>query len=313
MSGDIGTYEANSQNEVKSVLDDQSGATHSGIVVVYDVNRRASFEEAQALIKAARNQLVESDCSCVAHLPLVLVANKIDRPKRKRTTLKKEGVDLAAKYHAVYVETSARLARNVDTVFMSAASKVVTTANCACFRPETKQNTALSGMSAAFKEWFRSDEESDEGEEAEEEEEEAAAEESEPGDRVDRCILGEPQQPEEGEESDSDGDPPWPPEGVEVTGVKNMYKQWARRKRDIKFDSELQGRKAKASRQIMANREAQRYSRKGRYETCHDQDQATEGAAASQADEDGMDGGADPEEPSSPGGLTKMKRAFGFG
>jgi hypothetical protein len=44
LSGEHGTEEANPQPSVQSVLEEQSGWTFAAIVVVFDVNRRASFE-----------------------------------------------------------------------------------------------------------------------------------------------------------------------------------------------------------------------------------------------------------------------------
>jgi len=256
MSMEEGTVEANPQMEVQSVLDEQSGSLHAGIIVVFDVNRRASYEEAVVLLATAHENLVKSSCSCEAHIPLIFVANKIDRPKRKRTTSRKEAQALAAQFGAAYVESSARLSRRTEEVFLVAAKRVFTTSRCADYKP---LGSRVSILVSTVKRWFGKDEDGNEEEGGREDEDEEEGEE-----KPDRCYLvsNEGGAEESEDDENEDGAPPWPPQPLSDNpkGTKRMYKQWAIRKRDYAYDEELQRRRSEAHHTVMASRQA----------TCHD-------------------------------------------
>jgi len=253
MSAESGTVERNPQLEVESVLDAQSGMHHAAIVVVFDVNRRASFEEAKALLHSARQHMVASPCDCATlHLPVLLVANKIDRPKRKRTTAHKEAAALAKSVGAAYVETSALLARNIDEVFLEAARRVMTTAQCAQFEPpESRMDEIQERLREKLKEaakmlpaWMQGSEEEDE----------EGDEEEEPEPRP-LCVLTQHDDDAGASEEGDEYEMPWPPEAIEgnTKGVRRMCKRLGKLKRRGE-DEDLVYRRRRAKEVVMSSR-----------------------------------------------------------
>lgn len=249
LSAEEGTVERLPQPAVRSVLDDQSGMHHAGIVVVFDVNRRASFEEARVLLQAAQKQLVSSRCSCSElHTPLLLVANKIDRPKRRRTTPRKEAEGFAKGLGAGYVEASALMTRRTDEVFRTVAKRVCITALCAEYRMERPLKEVFSSL---LPDWLSSKDE-----EEEDEDEEAPPVRS-------LCMLD--QRPAEDEEEDEEEWPPWPPEPMHgnTQGARRMCKKLARmRKNDV--DEILSERRSKAD-AVKMTADRKTYAKKPRF------------------------------------------------
>ena len=83
----------------------------NGIIIVYDVNSKNSFNRIGMWIDTIK---VECD---IRKVSLVLVGNKIDRDKKYKEVTLKEGLGLAKKINAAFVETSALSNENVDVVF----------------------------------------------------------------------------------------------------------------------------------------------------------------------------------------------------
>lgn len=87
-----------------------------GVVVVYDVARRASFH---AVRNWLANVLASSEPVTVA-----LVGNKADLPPDERDVLLEEGEALAAELRVPFFETSALTGVGVDALFASVATRL---------------------------------------------------------------------------------------------------------------------------------------------------------------------------------------------
>ncbi|MHA1821580.1 MAG: Rab family GTPase [Promethearchaeota archaeon] len=90
----------------------------SGIIYVYDVTRRESFENIE-------NWRVEVE-NAISVKPSVLVGNKIDLSD-ERVVSKKEGEDLASKINGCvgFFETSAKTGANLDDVFLKLINSIL--------------------------------------------------------------------------------------------------------------------------------------------------------------------------------------------
>lgn len=121
------------QEEFDSMLDNWIRSAH-GVVMVYDIGNRRSFERLETFYD--RIQLFKS-------LPLVIVGNKCDLPQERRQVSIVEGMMLAGKWDSPFVEVSAKEKINEQQCFYeiirhirsSAHQKVdVTEASaCSCF------------------------------------------------------------------------------------------------------------------------------------------------------------------------------------
>lgn len=84
-----------------------------GILLVYDVTERDSFENIQHWVHQIRENADE-------RVRLVLVANKCDR-EEARVVTRSEGEDLARQYGVAFFETSAKDNHNVDECYAAIA------------------------------------------------------------------------------------------------------------------------------------------------------------------------------------------------
>ena len=80
--------------------------------VVFDVNNRGSFYDIHQWVRELRRN--END------VPMILVGNKIDLGQREVS--KEEAEEVARKYGALYVETSAKTGENVQQTFRVATA-----------------------------------------------------------------------------------------------------------------------------------------------------------------------------------------------
>jgi GTPase SAR1 family protein len=81
---------------------------------VYDITARVTFHNVTGWLE-----------DCKAHssnqnLVLILIGNKVDLEDQRKVT-KKEGMDLAKKYGAMFFETSAKSGHNVEAAFLEPA------------------------------------------------------------------------------------------------------------------------------------------------------------------------------------------------
>eukprot|EP00043_Microstomoeca_roanoka_P017626 m.184713 g.184713 ORF g.184713 m.184713 type:complete len:856 (+) comp16675_c0_seq3:231-2798(+) len=99
--------------EEYSCMRDQYMRNANSFLIVYDITRRSSFEEASLL--PAWIQRVR-DCD---ELPIVIVGNKADLETQRQVSLM-EGQALANRLGCAFLETSAKTAQNVTQAFMAA-------------------------------------------------------------------------------------------------------------------------------------------------------------------------------------------------
>ncbi|KAJ9048359.1 Ras GTPase [Entomophthora muscae] len=93
------------QEEYSSMRDQYIRNGH-GFMVVYSIDNRESFREANALLKKI------SQVKDKPYIPLVLVGNKCDLSSRRQVSTK-EGQDLARCWNSAFIETSAKLGIHV--------------------------------------------------------------------------------------------------------------------------------------------------------------------------------------------------------
>lgn len=88
-----------------------------GVVLVYDISSRTSFDE---LTRWLRDSRAEADPNCV----VILVGNKEDLAS-ERVVSREEAEDFAKKHDLVYLETSALNNTHIEEVFMRSASMLL--------------------------------------------------------------------------------------------------------------------------------------------------------------------------------------------
>jgi small GTP-binding protein len=89
----------------------------SGIIIVYDVTRRDSFDKVTDWIAEVRR--------FVPTVPLIVVGNKCDREDRQVTT--EDGEGLAKAQGLIFLETSAKLNTNIEAAFQELSKKLIET------------------------------------------------------------------------------------------------------------------------------------------------------------------------------------------
>lgn len=82
-----------------------------GVMVVYDVSDRTSFEHVRMWVQEIEKYAAQGETS------ILLVGNKCDLPLSKRVVLCEEGQELADELGIPFMETSARHAHNIDHTF----------------------------------------------------------------------------------------------------------------------------------------------------------------------------------------------------
>eukprot|EP01102_Stenamoeba_stenopodia_P006335 TRINITY_DN1738_c0_g2_i1.p2 TRINITY_DN1738_c0_g2~~TRINITY_DN1738_c0_g2_i1.p2 ORF type:complete len:251 (-),score=62.28 TRINITY_DN1738_c0_g2_i1:921-1673(-) len=91
-----------------------------GLLMVFDVTDRRSFDNVSGWIKSVQDTVMFLD----KKLQIVLVGNKVDL-KEKRVVTEQEAKDLAAKFGAQYLETSAKSDEGVSQIFDALLKEVV--------------------------------------------------------------------------------------------------------------------------------------------------------------------------------------------
>lgn len=91
----------------------------NGIMLVYDISDRSSYNNVEYWIKNIKQHASE-----LVHV--ALIGNKIDlRAGDSATIAFDEGSSLAAKFNVPYFETSAKDATNVESAFMTAVASII--------------------------------------------------------------------------------------------------------------------------------------------------------------------------------------------
>ena len=89
--------------------------TSDGAVIVFDVNKRESFDLATKWFEEV-NRFSEKS------ITIILVGNKIDLDKREVSN--QEARELAEKYKGLYLEVSALTGRNIEEIFNSLTMEI---------------------------------------------------------------------------------------------------------------------------------------------------------------------------------------------
>ena len=91
--------------------------TTKGILIVYDVTERSSFEALNFWLKSYKEN-AESGSVCL------VIGNKIDL-NEKRVVSIEEGKNIAKEYGVHFIETSAKNAINVEEAFLNVAKEIM--------------------------------------------------------------------------------------------------------------------------------------------------------------------------------------------
>ncbi|KAJ5077204.1 ras and ef-hand domain-containing protein [Anaeramoeba ignava] len=86
-----------------------------GIILVYDVERRHSFENLESWLKEIKN-------STSGDVEIMLIGNKTDG---KRQITEEEGLNFAKKNNLLFIETSAKLGEGISQAFEELALKII--------------------------------------------------------------------------------------------------------------------------------------------------------------------------------------------
>ena len=113
----------------------------NGIIIVYDVTDRASFDHVTFWLK-------EIDRLASAEVVKMIVGNKIDK-KEDRVVSRQEGQMLAKQYNVGFIETSAFSGRNVDKIFLELTQSMEDVQNTV--EPEAVAASSVSLPVAATK------------------------------------------------------------------------------------------------------------------------------------------------------------------
>ena len=82
----------------------------AGIVLVYDISNRSSFEKLNYWLKEINENKDSND-----PIPIIIVANKLDI--RYRTVTREEGESFALNKGLIYIEASAKQGINIEKIF----------------------------------------------------------------------------------------------------------------------------------------------------------------------------------------------------
>jgi len=88
-----------------------------GIIMVYDVTDRESFEHIQDWLNEVNRYATEGTCK-------LLIGNKSDK-EDQRTVTKEEGETYAQELQMPFLETSAKSASNVEAAFLAMAQQLI--------------------------------------------------------------------------------------------------------------------------------------------------------------------------------------------
>jgi small GTP-binding protein len=89
-----------------------------GIILMYDLSNRDSFEHVQSWINLIKKN--------VSNKVIMLVANKLDLALEKRIVTEEEGEDIGKKNDMLFFEGSGASGENVDKIFTKMAEEIYT-------------------------------------------------------------------------------------------------------------------------------------------------------------------------------------------
>ena len=92
-----------------------------GVILIYDVADRRSFEGLDKWLEEIKNNMLKDGVS------IILIGNKIDLPFRNVT--KEEGESFANKNDLLYLETSSKEGTNIEKVFEMISKDIISNKN----------------------------------------------------------------------------------------------------------------------------------------------------------------------------------------
>ena len=101
-------YDTPGNNQYHLILKDDYKDSN-GIILIYDVTNKNSFNNLENWIKEIKN-------ICSRNTPIFIVGNKIDDDKNRIITLE-EGKNVAKEYDLLFSECSAKTGENIDFIF----------------------------------------------------------------------------------------------------------------------------------------------------------------------------------------------------
>jgi len=116
-----------------------------GIILVYDVSDRKSFESVTRVwLRQVRNSIQDSN------LCMILVGNKRDVPESRRVVARWEGEILAQELDIRYIETSAKSFVNIERIFTSIATDIKSAVGKPNSAPSTSINLGENSPETSF-------------------------------------------------------------------------------------------------------------------------------------------------------------------
>ena len=103
------------QDRYRTIAKNYYKGSH-GILLLYDITKRNSFENIREWIKDIKEEVYEKAI-------IFLIGNKIDKNSERKITTE-QGVKLAEEYNLPFFEASAKTGENVDEIFKSLYKKI---------------------------------------------------------------------------------------------------------------------------------------------------------------------------------------------
>lgn len=106
-----------------------------GIILVYDVTRRATFTDlTNVWLKEVERFSTNKDCI------KMLIGNKVDLEESERMVTKKEAIAFAKQHGCLFLEASAKTSINVQRCFNELVLKILDTPNLTADSVQLKPN-----------------------------------------------------------------------------------------------------------------------------------------------------------------------------
>ena len=103
------------QDRYRTIAKNYYKGSH-GILLLYDITKRNSFENIREWIKDIKEEVYEKAI-------IFLIGNKIDKNSERKITTE-QGVKLAEEYNLPFFEASAKTGENVDEIFKNLYKKI---------------------------------------------------------------------------------------------------------------------------------------------------------------------------------------------
>jgi Ras-related protein Rab-18 len=112
-----------------------------GIILVYDVTRRATFTDlSDVWLKEVDRYSTNEDCI------KMLIGNKVDLEEHERVVTKKEGIAFARQHGCLFLEASAKTSINVQRCFDELVQKILDTPSLTADTAQLKKNVLRPGQ-----------------------------------------------------------------------------------------------------------------------------------------------------------------------